>query len=287
VTNVNPKTDFYKKLKIKNWFSNNETFLTVIRRAGEYGIRSYFAKKQDERAYFESSGSYEDQWLHLWFLLNSWNKKERSYCESNAHYFFKKYKHRSRELQVPEYKHNLQFVVEKGFEIKYCNKPNRGYNITKAHLDPTEGVSGRYGDVYKRIDSAFPGKFGEFKGAERRKPQTLFSWWNYLLTPLLKQAQSAFQERKLGLAKQKEFYLVFRLKSVNSLFLRYFFLLQRYISLWPFEFPLITIEYNFKKFNLIKKKKRYIKKYKRRVILTADRAARMPILLFPQKTVRR
>jgi hypothetical protein len=122
-------------------------------------------------------------------------------------------------------------VIEKGYEIKYCNKPNKGYNITKAHLDPTRGAFGRYGDVYRRIDSTFPGKFGEFKGAERRKPQTLFSWWNYTFSPLLKNAQTRYLEIDGLCKKQEEHYLIFRLKSVNSIFLRYFFLLQRYISL--------------------------------------------------------
>ena len=111
----------------------------------------------------------------MWFLLDSWNRKERSFNENNPHYFFKKYKHRSRHLQTPFYK-TAKAVQERGFEIKYCNKPNKGYNITKAHLNPTPGAFGRFRDIYKRIDSAFPGKFGEFKGAERRKPQTLFSW---------------------------------------------------------------------------------------------------------------
>jgi hypothetical protein len=65
------KPDYYKSMKKKHWFMNNITFLTVVRRAGEYGIESYRAKWWALTPYFEKIGSYESQWINLWFLLDS------------------------------------------------------------------------------------------------------------------------------------------------------------------------------------------------------------------------
>lgn len=40
----NDSIDYYQTIKKKNWFTDNITFFTVIRKANEYGIRSYEAR---------------------------------------------------------------------------------------------------------------------------------------------------------------------------------------------------------------------------------------------------
>ena len=45
----------------------------VMRKAKEYGRRSYRAEFQNETPYFDKIGTYTDQIFYLWYILDFWN----------------------------------------------------------------------------------------------------------------------------------------------------------------------------------------------------------------------
>jgi len=256
---------------------------TIMRRAREYGRRSYRAEFSDQTKYFDKIGSYTDQNFHIWHVLDLWNNPVPYWDGELATIFFKKYKRGGIFVPYTGSKEDSYDWDEDGEDVKYLNKVNGGFNITRyvyGGYMSTKGLDSMY---RHRIESVFPGKFGNFVGAQRRKEVVLFSWWHHLFGPMLDLANARYAEAIEPKKDPKLFrqYLTFRILTLNNQFLRFFFVLARYISMWPSDDVVISLEYNFKKFNLVFKKKRYLKKYKRSVKLTADRGLRRDLLIRP------
>jgi hypothetical protein len=214
-------------------------------------------------------------------VLDFWNNPVPYWDDDTRLLYIRKYSNRPKYAPLFTGQCSFRDIVDCGEDVKYLSKLNRGFNITRFTLSGIFSRKGYSATYRSRIESVFPGKFGGYEGAYRRNHISLLSWWNYLFTPMVDLAEKRselFLENFNGTENQHQ-YLVFRLLTVNGQFLRYFFLLKRYLLLWPDSNVTMVIGYNFKKLNLIWKKKRYLKKYKRRSILTSDRVARQPLLV--------
>lgn len=163
-------------------------------------------------------------------------------------------------------------IIDNTTTIKYLNSPNGGFNIT--HFDNSG----------ERVISIHPGREGEYSGSSRRRSEALIAWWYFLFSRLVSGAEDENTEHYTNpLEHQIRQNLFFKLLTTNNMFLRFFFLLKNYLCLWPTENTYIFIFHNFRKFNLVLKKKRYVKKFKRKFMLPADRLNRRLLLIRPNR----
>lgn len=205
----------------------------VMRRAKEYGKRSYKAEFSNETRFFDKIGTYTDQNFYIWHILDLWNNPVPYWDGDVESIFFKKYTKGNIFKPYIHYKTDSLDWDEAGEDVKYLNKINKGFNITRYVYGGFMSKRGRHDTYRTRIESVFPGKFGNFFGAQRRREVVLFSWWHHLFGPMLDLANARYSEFTKPQKEEKLMrqYLTFRILTLNNQFLRYFFVLARYISM--------------------------------------------------------
>ena len=252
-------------------------------KARQYGHRSHLSFSSNQTKFFKKIGFYTEQWRNLYRFLGFWNRslpttnytdfKNNGGRASKNYKIFIKKKKLIRTTQDWE----LDLIIyDLDTHIKYVNKPNGGFNITL------------FSHMLDRLVSVHPGKSGIYVGSSRRKSKAIFSWWHYLFTVVdEKIANESFfhqkyvkEEKELSYLRQNLFINIY---TTNTSFLKYFFVFKSYINAWPNQNISILLGHNFKKLNLILKKKRYMKKFKRKFLLPSDRINRQVLLVRPHK----
>ena len=231
-----------------------------------YGYKSVLAIKSNQTKFFMDMGGYTIQWSYLWRLLGFWNKDEIVTKKINYHRgvlvkknklssFLKK---KQAFLTLSDNGDDWD-ILEENTYIHYFSKANKGFNITNFdhHLN--------------RVFSIHPGKNGEYSGAARRSYVTTVSWWHYLFSTINKSAVIRNKRHyKYNKTTHYQQNLILKIFSINNTLVKYFFLINKYINGWHNKCIYIHIIQNFRKLNVVLKKKRYMKKFKRRSLLKAD-----------------
>jgi len=249
-------------------------------KARQYGHRSFSITVSDQTKFFQKIGFFTEQWHYLFKVVGIWNiyvddfvykpgKSINNTQDTNYRIFYKK------KLKLKNHWDKNDGLSHNSYSnIKYLNKVNGGFNVTI------------FDNELNRIISVHPGKYGSYSGSGRRRSHVLVSWWHFLFSKLFKSAKKhalTHEENNKAYSLIQNLYL--NILTTNNLFIRYFFVLKKYLQSWPENKVFIFIEHNFRKFNLILKKKRYIKKFKRKFILPADRITRQALLVKPYKNV--
>lgn len=103
--------------------------------------------------------------------------------------------------------------------------------------------------------------------AARRSVKNILSWWNYIFSDVL---YALF----FDIYDEEHNMLLFYFKSMNNLTIRYFFMNHLYVKNINYVQSLYFIRYNFFQKLVLKKKARYMKKFKKKGLVHADRFSR-------------
>lgn len=265
---------------LNNIYYNSSVYRDIML----YSNKSVSSRTSDQVSYFESVGSYRHQWVYLWFQLGFWYNESPNIKHSRIDYVYKKYDNTLLGRKICKKSLLYKDTLEYKFEVKYVNRVNKSFDITRFVSRPF-GLNSR---SYKleREESITPGKFGEFTKARRKDFIVLISFWDYFFKKLMDSYESIQHhdpyisgEFKVRNDFLLDYFLFFRLHSVNNMFIRYFYIIKVYIQRWPSKSLYFIMRNHFRKGNLVLKNKRYMRKFKIKVLHKSDRFNRRHILL--------
>lgn len=124
-----------------------------------------------------------------------------------------------------------------------------------------------------RIESAYAGKGGHYSGARRKKNSVYMFWFIYMFKIVL------LTHRRFGLKKNKiKFGLMLTIRNIFTKFLSCLNKISGCINKFNSTRVAISIENNWRCYNIKFKKSRYLKKFKRSSILKKDLYSRKKYL---------
>lgn len=250
-----------------------------------YALRSIQARFLDVTKYFDSQGEFQHQWIHLFFIWGFWahegvdiktttavtlpNKLEKS----------KRYNIGLRKKITTIPKTTKIHELTYRFEMKHLSRLNNNVYLTR-FVNRPDAVN-NLPVWYIREGTYFPGKWGVFAKSKRKTFMAIVSCWNQAFDELFKRLEEIeYGDANLPLdiidnkPDHTQRYLFFFLHSSNSLLVKYFYLLAAQMRRWPNDNLYLIVRNQFKFWPKQKKKKRYMKKFKIKILYKDDRIQR-------------